>query len=131
MPESEILVIADDDFDEVIADAAELVRDGLVIGLPTDTVYVLVADPFDPGPTERLFSLKHRPRTQDLSELVGGLDQALGLLADERVAECARADVGLGFGPNNEARCHRWPSRGFWMRARTSLHDDPAPGSRR
>ncbi len=79
MPDSEILVIAEDDFDEVIADAAEVVRDGLVVGIPTDTVYVLTADPFDPGPTERLFSLKHRPRTQDLSVLVGGIDQALGL----------------------------------------------------
>jgi hypothetical protein len=39
--------------------------------------------------------------------------------------------VGLRFGPNDEARGHRSCRREASMRARTSAHGDPSPGSRR
>lgn len=76
MTRSEIIVVADD-FEDAVDLAAEEVQAGLVVGIPTDTVYVLAGDPVDPGATDRMFSLKGRLRTQDLSVLVGSIEQAL------------------------------------------------------
>lgn len=72
-------IVAVDDFDAAVDLAAEKVEAGLPVGLPTDTVYVLAADPTDPGATDRLFHLKHRSRAFDLSVLVGSMDEALEL----------------------------------------------------
>lgn len=74
---SEILSL--EDFDDALDLAAEQVEAGLPVGLPTDTVYALACDPTDPGATDRLFALKGRPRTQDLSLMVASIDQALEL----------------------------------------------------
>lgn len=37
-------------------------RRGLVVVLPTDTLYGLCADPFNPSAVDRVFALKQRPR---------------------------------------------------------------------
>lgn len=74
---SEILPV--DDLDAAVDSAAERIEAGLPVGVPTDTVYVLAADPTDPGVTDRLFHLKHRSRALDLSVLVGSIDEALEL----------------------------------------------------
>lgn len=50
-----------------------------VIGLPTDTVYGLAAEPFSTGAADRLFLLKRRPREVDLPVLVADEEQALAL----------------------------------------------------
>ena len=50
-----------------------------IVGLPTDTVYGLAADPFRAGATDRLFVVKRRPRTVELPVLVADEDQALSL----------------------------------------------------
>lgn len=50
-----------------------------IVGLPTDTVYGLGADPFTTGGADRLFRLKRRPREVDLPVLVADVDQALSL----------------------------------------------------
>jgi L-threonylcarbamoyladenylate synthase len=61
-------------------DAAVLVlRSGGIIGIPTDTVYGLAADPFRAGATDRLFALKRRPRKVELPVLVADAEQALSL----------------------------------------------------
>ena len=60
---------------ELVAAVAAL-RAGLVVGVPTDTVYGLAADPTRPGATDRLFSLKSRPATSELPVLVAGTGQA-------------------------------------------------------
>jgi len=52
---------------------------GLIVALPTDTVYVLAVDPFVPGASDRLFELLGRSREQDLSVLVASVWQALNL----------------------------------------------------
>ena len=52
---------------------------GLVVALPTDTVYVLAVDPFVPGASDRLFELVERSRDRDLPVLVASVDQALKL----------------------------------------------------
>ena len=38
-----------------LAAAVEALRAGLVVGIPTDTVYGLAVDPTRPGATDRLF----------------------------------------------------------------------------
>ncbi len=52
---------------------------GLIVAIPTDTVYVLAVDPFVPGASDRLFELVERPREQDLAVLVASVWQALKL----------------------------------------------------
>lgn len=65
-----------------IRSAIEALADGLVVGLPTDTVYGLAVDPFRPGATDRLFAAKRRPRGVPLPVLVGSAEQAAILSAD-------------------------------------------------
>jgi L-threonylcarbamoyladenylate synthase len=50
-----------------------------IVGIPTDTVYGLAADPFRAGATDRLFVLKRRPRSVELPVLVADEEQALSL----------------------------------------------------
>ncbi len=69
--------------------AVEVLVQGLPIGLPTDTVYGLAADPFAPGASERIFDLKRRPRHVSLPVLVSDTDQALALAT--AVPACASA----------------------------------------
>jgi tRNA threonylcarbamoyl adenosine modification protein (Sua5/YciO/YrdC/YwlC family) len=60
-----------------VAAALEALGAGGVVAIPTDTVYGLAVDPFQPGASDRLFALKRRPRTVDLPLLVAGADQVL------------------------------------------------------
>ncbi|MGH9129103.1 MAG: L-threonylcarbamoyladenylate synthase [Acidimicrobiales bacterium] len=60
-------------------EAAQALRAGLVVGIPTDTVYGLAVDPSQPGATGRLFESKSRPASVALPVLVSGVDQALSL----------------------------------------------------
>ena len=64
---------------QVIAQAVRALASAQVVGLPTDTVYGLAADPFSIGAADRLFRLKRRPREVDLPVLVADEDQALAL----------------------------------------------------
>jgi L-threonylcarbamoyladenylate synthase len=50
-----------------------------IIGIPTDTVYGLAADPFRAGATDRLFTVKRRPRTVEMPVLVADEEQALSM----------------------------------------------------
>jgi tRNA threonylcarbamoyl adenosine modification protein (Sua5/YciO/YrdC/YwlC family) len=74
---------------EALKAAAEALRGGWCVALPTDTVYGLAADVSVPGATDRVFEVKHRPHDVDLPVLVAGIDQALGLAT--AVPEPARA----------------------------------------
>jgi tRNA threonylcarbamoyl adenosine modification protein (Sua5/YciO/YrdC/YwlC family) len=73
---------------EAIAAAVEALRGGDVIGIPTDTVYGLAADPWHSGAADRLFLIKGRPRSVELPLLVTGAEQALTLAT--AVPDCAR-----------------------------------------
>jgi L-threonylcarbamoyladenylate synthase len=64
---------------EAIALAVKALAGGDIIGLPTDTVYGLAADPFHTGASDRLFRLKGRPRNVELPVLVSTKAQALSL----------------------------------------------------
>ena len=59
--------------------AQKALASGLAVAIPTDTVYVLVVDPFVPGASDRLFELLGRSREQDLPVLVASVWQALKL----------------------------------------------------
>ena len=65
-----------------VARAAELVRQGQVIALPTDTFYGLAANPFNSLAVERVFSIKSRPKSQPLLLLVDSLEMAAALSAN-------------------------------------------------
>jgi L-threonylcarbamoyladenylate synthase len=59
-----------------LVDAAEALRAGLVVGVPTDTVYGLAVDPRVRGAAARLFAAKGRPETVALPVLVAAAGDA-------------------------------------------------------
>jgi tRNA threonylcarbamoyl adenosine modification protein (Sua5/YciO/YrdC/YwlC family) len=68
--------------------AVEALGGGDIVGIPTDTVYGLAADPWHSGAADRLFLMKGRPRSVELPLLVAGEEQALALTT--AVPEAAR-----------------------------------------
>src|SRR5262250_37121 len=56
--------------------AAEQLRAGQVLGMPTDTFYVLAADPLNLRAVERVYEIKSRSRHKPLSLLIESTDQA-------------------------------------------------------
>jgi L-threonylcarbamoyladenylate synthase len=56
--------------------AAEQIRSGQVLGMPTDTFYGLAADPFNLRAVERVYEIKTRSRHKPLSLLIEDVDQA-------------------------------------------------------
>ena len=61
----------------MISEAVDAIRQGLVVGLPTDTVYGIGVDPFDSGAVARLFELKGRPHGKPVGVLAGSVEQAM------------------------------------------------------
>lgn len=56
--------------------AADQIRAGHVLGMPTDTFYGLAADPLNLRAVERVYEIKSRSRHKPLSLLIDGVDQA-------------------------------------------------------
>lgn len=76
--------------DQLIERALGAIRDGEVIGIPTDTLYGLAADPFNPDALERIFEIKGRPGLKPLALLVSSIEQAQELAAfSDRALELA------------------------------------------
>jgi tRNA threonylcarbamoyl adenosine modification protein (Sua5/YciO/YrdC/YwlC family) len=72
--------------------AVEAIRAGDVVGVPTDTVYGIGADPLNEGAVAKLFELKGRPEHKPIGLLVAGLEQAREIGEIEGIAaELARA----------------------------------------
>jgi tRNA threonylcarbamoyl adenosine modification protein (Sua5/YciO/YrdC/YwlC family) len=61
--------------------AAEQIRKGQVIGVPTDTYYGLAADPFNLRAVDRIYEIKERGRHKPLSLILSSADQAEELAA--------------------------------------------------
>jgi tRNA threonylcarbamoyl adenosine modification protein (Sua5/YciO/YrdC/YwlC family) len=55
---------------------AERIRQGSVVGIPTDTFYGLAVDPYNLHAVERVYELKERERHKPLSLLIGSAEQA-------------------------------------------------------
>ena len=68
----------------MIEAAIDALRSGAVVGVPTDTVYALVARPDQPAGLERLFDLAGRNESGPIALLVASVEQA---------AEIASLDV--------------------------------------
>ncbi len=84
-------VSAPDDLAAVLA----ALRRGAVVGIPTDTVYGLAADPFSREAVALVFSLKRRPAVKAIPILAASIEQA------ER--------VGVLAGPARRAAERYWP----------------------
>lgn len=56
--------------------AADQIRAGEVLGMPTDTFYGLAADPFNLRAVDRVYEIKSRSRHKPLSLLIGSVEQA-------------------------------------------------------
>jgi L-threonylcarbamoyladenylate synthase len=67
---------------EQIARAASAIRRGEVIAIPTDTLYVLVADPFNLSAVSRVYRAKSRPQDRSLPMFVASVDQAAEMAED-------------------------------------------------
>ncbi|MHC4413952.1 MAG: L-threonylcarbamoyladenylate synthase [Planctomycetota bacterium] len=74
-----------------IAEAVRVLRDGLVVAFPTETVYGLGADTFNVRALERVYELKGRPARNPLIAHVAGREQARRVVArwDERCDDLA------------------------------------------
>jgi len=71
---------------EAIEEAARLIREGGIVVFPTETVYGLGADAFNPLSVARVFEIKRRPHFDPLIVHIAELEQ-LAILAsgwDER-----------------------------------------------
>jgi tRNA threonylcarbamoyl adenosine modification protein (Sua5/YciO/YrdC/YwlC family) len=62
--------------------AADQIRAGEVLGMPTDTFYGLAADPFNLRAVDRVYDIKTRSRHKPLSLLIESTDQAEELAKD-------------------------------------------------
>ena len=76
---AEILDVGGEDREDVVGRAAEALRAGELVVLPTDTVYGLAADAFRLDGTAAIFAAKDRPRRFPLPVLVRSPKQLLGL----------------------------------------------------
>jgi tRNA threonylcarbamoyl adenosine modification protein (Sua5/YciO/YrdC/YwlC family) len=56
--------------------AADQIRAGEVLGMPTDTFYGLAADPFNLRAVDRVYEIKSRSRHKPLSLLIEDVEQA-------------------------------------------------------
>lgn len=77
---SEVLDATGHDRDEVVRIAAEALRRGELVVLPTDTVYGLAADAFSAEGTRAVFAAKQRGRNLPLPVLVRSPKQVNGLV---------------------------------------------------
>jgi len=74
-----------------LLEAADALARGMVVAVPTDTVYGLAADPAQPDAVQRLFALKGRPGDVPLPVLVAGPEQAAQVAGELEVAAEALA----------------------------------------
>lgn len=80
-------IVALEDADRARERALEALRAGDLVVVPTDTVYAVVGDAFQPAATSRIKSLKRRERAVPLSVVVRSPRQVSGLV--EHVPEAA------------------------------------------
>ena len=69
-------------FEEAVA----AIRAGLVVVIPTDTVYGLAGDPSNPAAIERIYAIKGRPPHLELNLLADAISQLEGLVEMDAVA---------------------------------------------
>ena len=60
---------------QAIQAALQVLQNGGLVAFPTDTVYGLAADPFNPVAIERLYAAKERDMSKAIAVLVGAVEQ--------------------------------------------------------
>ena len=70
--ETRVEVADFEDWRDIAAEAVELLREGEVVVLPTETVYGLAADAMNPDAVAKIFSVKGRPSFDPLILHLGG-----------------------------------------------------------
>jgi L-threonylcarbamoyladenylate synthase len=79
----EVLKISPEAPESSVVDyAADFIRRGRVVGMPTDTFYALSADPFNLSSIEHVFRVKGRAENKALPILVNSIEQAVTLARD-------------------------------------------------
>ncbi len=62
--------------------AADMIRRGEIVAIPTDTFYGIAADPFNLAAVDQLYRVKGRPETRALPLLVNSVTQGVSLARD-------------------------------------------------
>lgn len=75
----QVLDATGDQRETAVTRAAAALRDGEIVVIPTDTLYGVAADAFNPHGTRRIFEAKQRPRSFPLPVLVRSPKQLPGL----------------------------------------------------
>jgi len=90
MPKTTILSITDP---QCIPLALKMLANHRIIAFPTDTIYGLAADAFDPLAIAQIFNVKQRPENKALPVLIGTLKQLpkIALTISESVKKLAAA----------------------------------------
>ncbi len=80
------------EYDKALKESAELLRNGEVVGIPTETVYGLAANAFDEKAVKKIFAAKGRPsdnplivhisKFEDLAPLVREIPEKVKRMAD-------------------------------------------------
>jgi L-threonylcarbamoyladenylate synthase len=79
----EVLKVSPDAPERNVIDyAANFIKRGRVIAIPTDTFYGLSTDPFNLAAIERVFQVKGRAENKALPILVNSIEQAVTLMRD-------------------------------------------------
>jgi tRNA threonylcarbamoyl adenosine modification protein (Sua5/YciO/YrdC/YwlC family) len=79
----EVLKVSPDAPERNVIDyAANFIKRGRVIAIPTDTFYGLSTDPFNLAAIERVFQVKGRAENKALPILVNSVEQAVSLMRD-------------------------------------------------
>lgn len=88
----ETAILATDE-PQALPAAARIIRQGGLIAFPTDTIYGVAGDPFNPNALRKIYQAKERPDEKALPVLIGAFDQLIGLVSDlpEGVEAIARA----------------------------------------
>lgn len=68
--------------EEAIEEAAVIIKNGGVVGLPTETVYGLGANAFDSSAVEKIFEAKGRPKDNPMIVHVSKLDEVYPLVRE-------------------------------------------------
>jgi len=80
---AELLKISPENPDpKAIRYAAEFIRRGELVAIPTDTFYGIAADPFNLAAVDQIYRVKGRPETRALPILVNTTTQAISLSRD-------------------------------------------------
>ncbi len=80
---AELLKISPENPDpSAIRYAADFIRRGELVAIPTDTYYGIAADPFNLAAVDQIYRVKGRPETRALPILVNATSQAVSLSRD-------------------------------------------------